>query len=80
MSWQRRLVNALIADGMHNQDIHTLINYERRTVNLGRIAGVKQNADLRHLPYPLTIQCLPRVSLSVTSAHYSDRSLEHLTQ
>jgi hypothetical protein len=42
---EKCVIKALIADGMRNQDIHTLINYERRaTINFGRIAGVKKNA------------------------------------
>jgi hypothetical protein len=41
---EKRVVKALLADGMRNQDIHALINYERpSTVNFGRIAGVKKN-------------------------------------
>jgi hypothetical protein len=41
---EKRVVKALLADGMRNQDIHALINYERpATVNFGRIAGVKKN-------------------------------------
>lgn len=41
---EKRVVKALLADGMRNQDIHALINYERpATVNFGRIAGVKAN-------------------------------------
>jgi hypothetical protein len=41
---EKRVVKALLADGMRNQDIHALINYERpATVNFGRIAGVKSN-------------------------------------
>jgi hypothetical protein len=41
---EKRVVKALIADGMRNQDIHALINYEREvTVNSGRITGVKKD-------------------------------------
>jgi hypothetical protein len=41
---EKRVVKALVAEGMRNQDIHALINYERPvTVNFGRIAGVKKN-------------------------------------
>jgi Protein of unknown function (DUF3644) len=41
---EKRVVKALLADGMRNQDIHALINYERpTTINFGRIAGVKTN-------------------------------------
>lgn len=44
---EKRVVKALLADGMRNQDIHALINYERPvTVNFGRIAGVKQSANI----------------------------------
>jgi hypothetical protein len=44
---EKRVVKALIADGMRNQDIHALINYERSaTVNFGRIAGVKTNPKI----------------------------------
>jgi hypothetical protein len=41
---EKRVIKALIADGMRNQDILTLINYEREaTINFGRISGVKNN-------------------------------------
>jgi hypothetical protein len=41
---EKRVVKALLANGMRNQDIHALINYERpTTINFGRIAGVKKN-------------------------------------
>jgi hypothetical protein len=41
---EKRVVKALIAEGMRNQDIHALINYERPvTVNFGRITGIKKN-------------------------------------
>ena len=44
---EKRVIKALLADGMRNQDIHTLINYERKvTINFGRIAGVKQDATI----------------------------------
>lgn len=44
---EKRVVKALLADGMRNQDIHALINYERSaTVNFGRIAGVKTNPNI----------------------------------
>jgi Protein of unknown function (DUF3644) len=40
-------VKALLSDGMRNQDIHALINYEREaTVNFGRITGVKKNEKI----------------------------------
>ena len=41
---EKRIIKALLADGMRNQDILTLINYEREaTINFGRISGVKDN-------------------------------------
>ena len=41
---EKRVVKALLAGGMRNQDIHALINYGRSaTVNFGRITGVKKN-------------------------------------
>ncbi|MGH6838548.1 MAG: DUF3644 domain-containing protein [Methylocella sp.] len=44
---ERRVVKALLAEGMRNQDIHALINYERSvTVNFGRISGVKKNEKI----------------------------------
>jgi Protein of unknown function (DUF3644) len=44
---EKRVIKALLAEGMRNQDIHTLINYEREaTVNFGRIAGVKTNPTI----------------------------------
>jgi hypothetical protein len=44
---EKRVIKALIADGMRNQDIHNLINYEREaTINFGRITGVKNNANI----------------------------------
>ncbi len=44
---EKRVVKALLADGMRNQDIHALINYERpATVNFGRIAGVKRDSTI----------------------------------
>jgi hypothetical protein len=44
---EKRVVKALLAQGMRNQDIHALINYERATtVNFGRIAGVKKNPKI----------------------------------
>jgi hypothetical protein len=44
---EKRVVKALLADGMRNQDIHALINYERpTTINFGRIAGVKNNQKI----------------------------------
>src|ERR1700730_14774583 len=44
---EKRVIKALLANGMRNQDIHTLINYERKaTINFGRIDGVKKNANI----------------------------------
>src|SRR5258708_3585639 len=44
---EKRVMKALLAQGMRNQDIHALINYERPvTINFGRIAGVKKNAKI----------------------------------
>lgn len=44
---EKRVIKALIAEGMRNQDIHALINYERKvTVNFGRITGVKANEKI----------------------------------
>ena len=44
---EKRVVKALASEGMRNQDIHALINYERvATVNFGRIAGVKKNPNI----------------------------------
>jgi hypothetical protein len=44
---EKRVVKALLAQGMRNQDIHALINYERPvTINFGRIAGVKKNTKV----------------------------------
>jgi hypothetical protein len=44
---EKRVIKALAADGMRNQDIHALINYERgATINFGRITGVKKNAKI----------------------------------
>jgi hypothetical protein len=44
---EKRVVKALLADGMRNQDIHALINYERpATVNFGRITGVKKDPKI----------------------------------
>src|SRR6478672_5202341 len=41
---EKRVIKALLAEGMRNQDIHAFINYGRTpTVNFGRIAGVKKN-------------------------------------
>ncbi len=41
---EKRVIKALLAEGMRNQDIHNLINYERgATINFGRIAGVRKN-------------------------------------
>lgn len=44
---EKRVIKALVADGMRNQDIHTLINYEREaTINFGRIAGIKKDTTV----------------------------------
>jgi len=44
---EKRIIKALLADGMRNQDILTLINYEREaTINFGRISGVKSNPGI----------------------------------
>jgi len=44
---EKRVIKALLADGMRNQDIHTLVNHERKaTINFGRIAGVKNNLNI----------------------------------
>jgi len=44
---EKRVIKSLLAEGMRNQDIHTLINYERpATINFGRIAGVKNNSAI----------------------------------
>ncbi|MGY8637725.1 DUF3644 domain-containing protein [Bradyrhizobium sp. 14AA] len=44
---ERRVIKALLAEGMRNQDIHTLINYERAaTINFGRIAGIKKDSGI----------------------------------
>ena len=45
---EKRVVKALLAEGMRNQDVHALVNYERTpTVNFGRIAGVKKNEAIQ---------------------------------
>jgi hypothetical protein len=44
---EKRVVKALLINGMRNQDIHALINYERSaTVNFGRITGVGKNDSI----------------------------------
>ena len=44
---EKRAVKALLAQGMRNQDIHALINYERpATINFGRIAGVRKSEKI----------------------------------
>jgi hypothetical protein len=44
---EKRVIKALLADGMRNQDIHALINYGRRaTINFGRISGVKADVTI----------------------------------
>lgn len=43
---EKRIVKALLAKGENNQDIHALINLHRpKTVNFGRISGVKKDAN-----------------------------------
>jgi hypothetical protein len=44
---EKRVVKALLAEGVRNQDIHALLNYGRSaTINFGRIAGVKKNEKI----------------------------------
>jgi hypothetical protein len=44
---EKRVPKALLAQGMRNQDVHALINYERAaTINFGRITGVKKNPNI----------------------------------
>jgi hypothetical protein len=44
---EKRVVKALLINGMRNQDIHALINYERSaTINFGRIAGVRKSESI----------------------------------
>jgi hypothetical protein len=44
---EKGVIKALLADGMRNQDILALINYEREaTINSGRITGVKNDASI----------------------------------
>lgn len=44
---EKAVIKALLAEGMRNQDILTLINHEREaTINFGRITGVKKNAGI----------------------------------
>ena len=44
---EKRVVKALLNEGMRNQDIHALINYERaKTINFGRIAGIKKSGSV----------------------------------
>lgn len=44
---EKRVAKALLAQGMRNQDVHALINYERAaTINFGRITGVKKNPNI----------------------------------
>ena len=45
-AYEKRIVKALLAKGLNNQDVHALINFSReRTVNFGRISGVKRNSS-----------------------------------
>jgi hypothetical protein len=51
---EKRVIKALIAEGMRNQDTHALINYGRTpTINFGRIAGVKDESVSRANGSPL---------------------------
>jgi len=51
---EKAVIKALLADGMRNQDILTLINYEREaTINFGRISGVKSNASIQQRKLPI---------------------------
>ena len=44
---EKSVIKALLTEGMRNQDILTLVNYEREaTINFGRISGVKNNASI----------------------------------
>lgn len=44
---EKRIIKLLLNKGVRNQDIHALINYERKaTINFGRISGVRQNKDI----------------------------------
>ncbi len=44
---EKAVIKALLAEGMRNQDILTLINHEREaTINFGRITGVKKNTSI----------------------------------
>src|SRR5438105_2791350 len=44
---EKRVIKALLAEGIRNQDVHTLINYERgATINFGRIAGIKKDTGI----------------------------------
>ena len=45
---EKRIVKALLAEGMRNQDIQALVNTGRRaTVNSARITGVKHDANIK---------------------------------
>jgi hypothetical protein len=49
---EKRVVKALLAEGMRNQDIHALINYERpATINFGRTAGARKNEKIAYARY-----------------------------
>lgn len=44
---EKKIIKLLLNKGVRNQDIHALINYERKaTINFGRISGVRQNKDI----------------------------------
>jgi hypothetical protein len=45
---EKRIVKALLADGMRNQDIQALINTGRgATINSARITGVKNDTTIK---------------------------------
>ena len=45
---EKRIVKALLADGMRNQDIQALVNTGRNaTINSARITAVKQDATIK---------------------------------
>lgn len=44
---EKRVIKALLAKGVRNQDIHALINFGRpATINFGRIAGIRNNPNI----------------------------------
>ena len=45
---EKRIVKALLAEGMRNQDIQALVNTGRSaTINSARIAGVKKDGNIK---------------------------------